>query len=249
MIRIAICDDEPDQIQIIKSAVQRYLKQHQDYQIELRAFSNPLYFLDEIEKNGGCEIVLLDICMPGISGTEIAQVIRNRQDDAEIIFLTTSTDFAIDAFALKATHYVVKPFSQNQFDEALDRAMKKLVNQKSYKLILRTENGSIQAVNAEEILYIESVQYDRVVHTRHGQYKETRRSLTRLQEELEQLLPEQFIQPYRGYVVNLAAIRTITSKEIILQDGTPILIKSGDFRKLRDLFFQWSFEERRVESK
>ena len=64
--------------------------------------------------------------------------------------------------------------------------------------------------------------------------------------ELEELTPGQFIQPYRGYIVNLDAIRTISSDKIIMQNGDFILIKRGDFRHLKDLFFKWSFRGRNL---
>ena len=56
------------------------------------------------------DIVLLDVCMPGILGTEVAQELRKFSSSTEIIFLTTSDEFAMDAFAVKATDYLLKPF-------------------------------------------------------------------------------------------------------------------------------------------
>lgn len=65
-------------------------------------------------------MLLLDICMPGLLGTDIAREVRQRKDKTEIVFLTGSDEFAVEAFTLKAAHYLVKPFSQDEFDEALE---------------------------------------------------------------------------------------------------------------------------------
>ena len=60
-------------------------------------------------------------------------------------------------------------------------------------------------------------------------------------EEFNNLSPGQFIQPYRGYIVNQNVIRTITPEHLVLHNGDSILIKRGDFRRLREIFFSWSF--------
>ncbi|MDR3601423.1 MAG: response regulator [Desulfosporosinus sp.] len=67
-------------------------------------------------------MLLLNIGMPGIVGTQVAAEVRKRKDKSEVIFLTTSDEFAVDAFALKATHYLAKPlpYSFNPFAKSLD---------------------------------------------------------------------------------------------------------------------------------
>ena len=70
---------------------------------------------------------------------------------------------------------------------------------------------------------------------------EVKDTLSRMQEELDSISPGQFIQPYRGYIVNLDAVRTVASDRIFLNNGEFILIKRGDFRRIRSLLFAWSF--------
>ena len=187
------------------------------------------------------DIVVLDICLPGMLGTDVAREIRRRNDRTEIIFISISRDYAIDAFSLKAVHYVVKPFSQAQLDEALDRAMASFEEKNIRRLLINIGNGEVQSVSIDKILYIESQGYRRVVHTAEGLYEEVKNTLSRMQEELDSISPGQFIQPYRGYIVNLDAVRTIASDRIFLHDGEFILIKRGDFRRIRSLLFDWSF--------
>ena len=63
-------------------------------------------------------------------------------------------------------------------------------------------------------------------------------------EELEKMRPGLFIQPYRGYIVNMESIKTIEPRRMLLKSGDTILIKRGDFRKIRDTYFSWSFSEK-----
>ena len=152
MLKIAICDDSVQQLQTIRCATQLYFNTHEERGIHVEALSSPFLCLEQMEKNGGYDIVLLDICMPGISGTQIAKEIRRRQDKTEIIFLTTSDEYAVDAFALKAAHYLIKPVSQSQFDEAMDRAMSRLLLEPSKRVVLKAESGELHNLEISDIL-------------------------------------------------------------------------------------------------
>ena len=123
MFRIAICDDQDDSLRLIDRAVTRYCSERSDLQADISRFDNPLEFLNALHSSGGWDIVILDVCMPEVNGTEIAREIRNRHDRTEIIFISYSTEYAVEAFALNAVHYVLKPLNEKDFREAMDRAM------------------------------------------------------------------------------------------------------------------------------
>lgn len=246
MLRIAICDDRAEQRTLLHRAAECYFSTHNsDRRIEITDFSSPLDLLDSLPRTGSFDIVLLDICMPGLNGIDVAREIRQRKDATEIIFLTTSAEFAVDAFRLKAAHYVVKPFTTEQFEDAMHRAMERFSKKEPLRILLQSENGVLETVSLDDILYIESLRYYRIVHTKSAQIQENRRSLASLKEELDTLAPEQFILPYRGYIVNQNAIRSISPDALLIQNGDTIPIKSGDFRKLREGFFAWSFRKER----
>lgn len=91
-----------------------------------RCFSSPFDMLDEIDRSGAPDIALLDICMPGVLGTEVAREIqRKSQDVTDIVFLTNSPDFAVEAFALHVDDYLTKPYTKKRLVDTLDRVMEK----------------------------------------------------------------------------------------------------------------------------
>lgn len=243
MLHIAICDDQPAEQQTIQHAAEDYFRRATNHTGIFHSFTNSMDLLDYLEGGGPCDIALLDICMPGVNGIAVAQQLRERQDRSEVVFLSTSPEFAVEAFAVKAAHYIIKPFTQAQMDEALERTMAAFHSGEPKKIVLQGESGVLRVVDVETILYAENFRHHRAVYTTVGELKETRRTLTALAEELEQLCPGLFIQPYRGYVVNQDAIRAVTKEGIFLQNGTKIPIKSGDFRKLRDAYFEWAFRK------
>lgn len=94
--------------------------------------------------------------MPGILGTDVSRELRKYNNGTEIIFLTTSDEFAVDAFTVKATDYLLKPFTQSQFNKAMDRAISFIRQRNSTKIVLRLVGGGICIEQIAQILYFES---------------------------------------------------------------------------------------------
>jgi len=90
MIRIAICDDERQELERAHSFLKVYSQEHPQYEIEIVAFSAPLELLSYVaEQAQGCfHVYLLDVYMAGMLGTEAAQELRQLDNKGEIIFLT-----------------------------------------------------------------------------------------------------------------------------------------------------------------
>lgn len=122
-----ICDDEKCELEREQRIISGYAMEHPDLSLSVRCFSNPFDMMDEMNRSGMPDIALLDICMPSIIGTEIAREIRNKseKDATDIVFLTTSSEFAVEAFALHANDYLKKPYTERRLTDMLDRIMEK----------------------------------------------------------------------------------------------------------------------------
>ena len=244
MLKIGLCDDDAQELLKLRPMVETYLAKTRDMKAELVAFGSPEELMDDLEKNGAADIALLDIVMPGFSGIELAERIRRENEAAAIIFITSSRDFAVEAFALKAAHYIVKPFTEEKIADALARALEHFADAEPKRILLRLKNGIVRSVEVSQILYIESVGAVRTVTTKHGIFEETRKTLTEFSQELDGLCPGQFISPYRGYIVNQEAIETITVNEMRLSCGSRVPIKPNAYRAIRAAFFEWSFSRK-----
>lgn len=241
MLQICICDDSQEQQKLIEKAIEKYFSTRSEYYIQITTYDNPLLFLETLERNGGYDILLLDIFMPGINGTEVAREIRRRKDKTEIIFLTTSDDFAVTAFALKAAHYLVKPFTQTEFNEAMDRAMASFEKSIASKLTFKLTGGGVNTVDIDDILYIESFKHEQQLHLKEGAVLSIREALNSLQEQLEKLSPRQFLSPYKGYIVNLKAVHAVEPDCIKLYGNKNVPIARRSFRELTDKYFSYAF--------
>ena len=245
MFRIAICDDQITQLKATERALETYIALRPGMEAETVLFDSPSRFIDSLDEVK-YDVVILDVCMTGMMGTDAARTVRKKYGNLPIIFISISRDFAVEAFALNAVHYLIKPFRQDDFNEAMDRALGPFPSRGIDKIMLKLRNGVLQAVDADSIIFIESIGYSRFIHTRGKTYEETRKTLSQFRKELEILRPGKFIQPYRGYIVNMDEIKTIEPRHMLLKTGDSILLKRGDFRKIREQYFQYSFNEEKL---
>lgn len=242
MLRIAICDDCTKHINMIKSAAENYVAQRIEQDVQISEFDNALLFLEALTKNGAFDILMLDICMPGILGTDVAREIRYRRDNTEIIFITTSDEFAVEAFALKAAHYLIKPFTQPEFDEAMDRAVERFAAKQSKPITLKLRSGNVKIIDLNDIIFVESCSHSQNIHLKSGECIEARQSLAELMSLMEKASTGQFVTPYKGYIVNLKSIRTIETEQIVLHSGQSVPVAKRSFRELQERYFDYTFQ-------
>ena len=153
MLKIAICDDDAGDRERIAEDLRVYAAAHQEHGIETTVYSSAFAMLDAFEKTGCPDIALLDICMPGMLGTELARDILRCSENTDILFLTTSSDYAVDAFALHAADYIQKPYTQEKLSASLDRVI--ALRQERTWLLLPCE-GELHRVALEDVLYIKT---------------------------------------------------------------------------------------------
>lgn len=243
-MKIAICDDKKEHIAIIKVAIYAYFHNKKGEEIEIDTFDKAFDFLDYQEKIG-YDLVMLDICMPGMLGTEVAKEIRQRKDKTEIIFLTTSDEFAVEAFQVKAAHYLLKPFTNADFAEAMDRAIQNIDKCLNKFICLKCAGGKAETVDKDSIIFIESAAHRQRVVTSNGEIIETAQTLNEIHNKLGELSSGQFISPYKGYLVNQKAISIIENNKIVLKNGTAIPIPRRSFRQIKQAYFDYMFDGRK----
>lgn len=238
-MRVAICDDKSEHLKSISQATLNYFDAHH-VSIDMDVFNHGFDFLDKHERLA-YDLMLLDICMPGMLGTEVAKEIRSKQHKTEIIFVTTSHEFALDAFEVNAAHYLLKPFTQASFNQALDRAMHHINDKQSKMLYLKGPKGIVRVVDKNKICYVEANAHRKTVVLFDGSQFETVQTLLELSRLLEELSPNQFVTPYKGYIVNHHAILTIESQRIVLKSNKIIPIPRRTFNVVKQAYFDYMF--------
>ncbi len=237
MLHIAICDDMPQELERAGSLLKKYACEHMHYEIKIQSFSAPLELLAHVAEKGGFDVLLLDIYMPGIIGTEAARELRAMGDKCQIIFLTTSRDHAIDAFSLDAAHYLVKPYSEKEFFAALNKVMDKFTKKDEVYITVKSTDG-IRRIDLSRLVYTETDNHVQKLYFSDGSAISVRKSSTELFELLEE--EPRFYKCGSTYIINMDYIVELSSKGVAFSSGVRIPILSRKYMELRKLYMDYS---------
>ena len=125
MLRIAVCDDSPQFLQTAADLVSAWAAQR-NIPAEISTYQNGDELL-EANSAKRFDIVFLDIIMPLLNGMDTARELRENDTVIRIIFLTSSPEFALDSYDVKAQGYLLKPVSSDKIYSALDESAEFLV--------------------------------------------------------------------------------------------------------------------------
>jgi len=105
MLQIAVCDDQPRELEILNAYIAEYLATH-TLEAEVKKFFHPDKLLTTIETES-FHLYILDIVMPMVSSIELGKEIRRLDREAQIIYATTEPQFALQAYAASPIHYLI----------------------------------------------------------------------------------------------------------------------------------------------
>ena len=210
-----ICDDQKSELETIKRIVLEYTQEHPELSMFVYCFSSSFDMMEEIDKIGTPDIALLDICMPDALGTEIARKIQSKSENGtDIVFLTTTPDFAVEAFSLHVSDYLTKPYTKERLTDALDRVMEK--RRRRLYVPIRCEN-EIRRIDLHSVVYIEARNHRLEIHLKSGNCLETRMTLKELKERFQGI--GGFTTVGASYIVNLRCVQSISSAALEMTGG------------------------------
>ena len=235
VLKIAICDDEKE----FRDSAERMLKLYMEekavpYQADV--FNVPSKLVDMTEKGTIYDVYLLDIYMPGVTGMSIATELRNRDIKSPIIFLTSSTDHALEAFGVDATHYLLKPYTKDSFYVGMDKAMQSIASHKNDSVILKVDND-YRSILVSKLIYCEAEDKYQRLYLASGE-----RLLVRISGmELYKLLSEfdSFYHCGRAHIINLNHISRVTPDGAVFKNDMQLNLPHTVLAGLRSAFFDY----------
>ena len=193
-MRIAICDDEKSIGQILEEKVKKLLP---DAVVEKYLSGDDL-----ISSGFKPDILFMDIQMPGKDGMETARIVRRNNKDMILIFVTAVEEYVFQAFDVGAFHYLVKPFSDDKFEEVVKRAIKTIgensSNENDDKYMMIQSAGSHIKVFLRDIVYAEVYNRKVIIHTRdtnieyYGKLQELSEKGMQFQQDAQQQLQKAY---------------------------------------------------------
>lgn len=242
MIKVAFCDDDESVLSGLEGLLNQYCTKH-NQEVQCAAFFNSLELLAEIEKGVRYDILFLDIILPNENGISIAKEIRQYDSVIKIIFLTSSSEFAVQSYTVNAYFYQMKPIREEEFFSLMDSVITECKKEQQCSLILRCKNG-ITRIDLNRLEYCEVFGRTLLFHMENGNALEGTGSMDKLYKHLLQY--ENFIRPHRAYVVNMKYIRNISGKTITMENLAEIPIPHGKYSEIKNIYLAYAFERKQV---
>lgn len=242
-IKTIIVDDE----KLAREITKGYLSKHPAIEI-IAECSNGFDAIKKINEYKP-DLIFLDIQMPKISGFEMLELL---EDPPAIIFTTAYDQYAIKAFEVSAVDYLLKPFSEERFNEALKKsysliedkfqqnsAIKNIIDHHDEKIeflerIVIKDGSKISVVPVESIKWIEAQDDYVMINSEQGRFLK-KKTMKFFENHLDENL---FIRIHRSYIINADFIQHLEQKgkesyQLILKNGRELPVSKTGLSKLK----------------
>lgn len=237
MLRIAVCDDDAIFLQATVQMIRRWTDQN-GIPAEIYRFDNG----DElIAKNTSqrMDVIFLDIIMPLLNGMETARELRQHDTAVKIIFLTTSPEFALESYEVKAQDYLLKPLNYERLAATLEECSQ-TIQVEPPNFVLKTTYG-YQKLYYYDIEFAEAQNKRVIFYLRSGRTAETTAPLYSFEEKLTDC--NDFFKCHRSYLVYLPNVDHFNGNEIITKSGRSVPIARGYGKAFQEAYFAQMFRE------
>lgn len=239
-MKIAICDDEKSCLAEIQALAEEYSKEHRT---QFEMFSHPDDLLESARKTGGFDIYVLDIVMPNTNGIELGKKLREEGYDGKIIYLTSSAEYSLDAFRVRAFDYIIKPISREAFFNTVDDAAEAINKRKDKKLTVKTKEKTLK-LSYDKIMYAEL--HDRCIrfYLESGVTVDSITLRTTFSQAMDELLNDsRFCICSQSMLVNLDYLSEIGSDYLSFGNTYRTHLGEKNCRKLRGIWSEYLFSE------
>ena len=253
-MKIVIVDDEINSVNYI----QEELSEYENCEVQA-TFTDPVEALAYLIRTE-CDLLFLDIEMPGISGLYIAEQVALLRPETKICFISAHNEGAVKAFELNALDYIQKPFTKERFDKCIRRYFdsnekesfaKKDVKQKmdalsdvnqaidySLNMVCGYEDEKIVIINISDIYYFEVSNSIVFIHTKDNVYRGNK-TLAFYEGKLEN---QYFFKTHKSYLVNLSKVdhfspRISYTYDMFFKDMKDVVpVSRSKVKELKDYF-------------
>lgn len=237
MLRIAICDDETTFLTQLHSILSAW--HHKTFPLLIETFDNGDALLKS-HTESPYDIILLDVVMPIFNGIEVAREIRRHDTNVKIIYLSSVREYAVDAYAVKATNYLLKPIDTTKLYQCLEELCNELLKDNQTCIHIRCTN-IVHKIFLYDIEYAEAQNKHTLFTLRNKQILDSIDSLSFYNDKLT--LNDGFFKCHRSYIVNINHIDSYTTKEIRMRSGYRIPISRNCQATFENTYFSYTFRK------
>lgn len=235
-MKIAVCDDEKQFVDAICPLLKKWAARN-SIKLTLCRFTNG----DELiaaHRDQCMDLIILDIIMPLLNGIDTARELRKYHQTVPIIFLTSTKEFAVDSYEVKAFHYLIKPVDEIKLFRVLDDFLKTVTL--PHKLFTAQTDRGFCKIVVDNVDYLEAQNKEVLVHLSNGKTIAIRELFSKCEEIFS--LENGFFRCHRSYIVNLNNIEQFTKSEITTSLKGNIPISRNRYVTFKETYFNHMFE-------
>lgn len=238
MIKIAVCDDEMEELQRITSYVSKYVKEL-DIPFNISSFSEGQDLIENLNSfKENFDIVFLDIYMKFSNGLDIAKIIREFDKECKIIFITSSKEHAVDSYEVRALYYILKPVNEEKLRSAVKIAIESL-NKDDNHAVIKNKKGNYRIFH-KDILYAESKARIINIHLKSG---EIISFYSKLMDFFQNLQDKRFLKCHKSFIVNMDYILKVENNIIFMDNNIMVPISRNNASAIKENYFNYLLKE------
>lgn len=241
-MKIVICDDCVKDLQHLERLIQKYRSTALGIHFEVEKFSDACFLYDRISQGDQADIYILDMIMSEKTGIEIGSLIRQTGGGGVIIYVTTSADFALEAYEVHASRYLLKPVSEERFFEAMDFALSYQNVEKNPLFPIKTKDGTV-SVPCSKIEYIEN--YSRMLNVFLADGENIKSIFIRksFDEEIKEIAGDRsFLRIHKSFLINMNHVKKLGQGNIIMESGRRIPVSKTRAAEVKKAYLQFISE-------
>mgnify|MGYP000951228966 CR=1 FL=1 len=239
MLQIAICDDSIEELSNMVQLIDLY-RISKNFNCEYAVFPNGFELVSALEKGKRFDIYCLDIIMPGFTGIDVAKEIRSFDKTAPILFFTSSPEFALESYSVKAINYILKPVTKEKLFFTFDEILEKIKAENHEDAVIVKSNEGIQKILISNLVFAEVIGRNVLYYMRSGKVIECTESFSSVCERLMKY--GCFIKPHRSYLVNMQYVDTIENHQVTLQTLSSVPVAQGKAKEIKEQYLAYQME-------
>ena len=228
MLKIAVCDDSPLFLELAIKFINKWSEERQ-FPVSISSYNNG----DDLLAANAEER------MPLLNGMDTARELRQTDKAVKIIFLTSSPEFALESYEVKAQGYVLKPIVYEQLKDTLDECAHTITDEPAH-IVLKTSFG-YQKLYLHDIEYAEAQNKKVVFHLCTGDTLEASEPLHSFESRFTE--DNRFFKCHRSYLVYLQNVDHFTTTQITMKSGRSIPIARGYAKAFKEAYFAQMFRD------
>lgn len=232
MIKIGICDDDKNFRTLLAEAIRR-----EDSESFIYEYSTGETLIQDEEND--LDLLFLDIQLPGISGNKASEIMKKKNKDLILVFVSGIYLPTPESFCVQPYRYLLKQSNPSEIQRELGTILTYTKEHKGEKYFIVEDDGMYQKIDIDEILYFSIIRRGCEIHILQNGTGKILRTRKRIQEIEEELRREYFCRIHKSFLVNPRYITEVKKSEIKMDNNEILSVSKAKRKTFEDMFAEY----------